>query len=174
MKIYRLYLIVFLLFPSSVYVQAQVKPDVSSSWSRGILFMDGEKVTRKNASDYLNPYQASLYQRGYGELTAGRTLLYVSGGILAAGGAIELSSYLNARREIREHGRILNTHLGPLYFYVSAGTAAVLGLTGLILCESGKGRLKIVERDLTAEGGVSQVEVDFGMMPSGVGLALIF
>ena len=160
------------LFPAGL--AAQIKPGVETEWSRGTLYVDGEKVTRRNAEEYLDPYQTLLYRKGKGKVNAAKTMFYVAGGLFTMGAAMAVDDYFDAQREIRKYGHIWNTHAGLFFFEVCGGTAAVLGLTGWILCESGRDQLTLVEESLKASEGSSQLELSFGVTPSGVGLALRF
>ena len=56
----------------------------------------------------------------------------------------------------------------------STAAAAVLGLTGWILCESGRDQLTLVKESLKASEGTTQLQLNFGVTRSGIGLALRF
>lgn len=158
----RLFCYICLLVALSFFnkVSAQVV------FQQGKLYAGETQLTKENAAQNLPEALANRYTKALTTEKVGSLLALVGGGAALASGALWAASEVKYRHQVSD---ILP--VGIPYGIMGTVLGAAVGAGGLVTYFIGRGQVHLVEKRFN---GVSQAELDFGVTPSGVGLALRF
>lgn len=160
-------LCLLLAFSAAVGARAQVAAGADRlEFRRGKLYSGEVELSKENAAQYLSNVQADQYTKALTTEKVGSVLAWTGGGIALASGVLWAASEARFRHQESD---ILP--VGIPYGIIGTALGAAVGAGGLVTYLIGRNQVRLVEKRFD---GVSQAALDFGVMQSGVGLALRF